>query len=341
MNEDLNKHFRFQIKELFVKLMRRYGPEIVGKLTPESHSKMLRNIRKVETRKVRMKKASESEKSKTRSDDQSNWGEDKTVKSFSSRSTRKLPEGIDDILADSSEDELLDDSTERDNYPKGKLRQPDAWIEEDVENDEVLDLSDARKTTRKILSVNPFKKKVQEQRETKERFPMTEDGKIVIAEDDFDPTKRSTKRKLDSDEDDSESENADNAPFDDATVFSALSKYTTTSAVSKGSKGTSFSAMSYRTGGRGIHRDTTREKQEDLGSEYKSKKAGGDMKRRGKPDPYAYIPLDRRALNKRKAKKMAGQFNAVVRSAKRGASRGSKQRSKKSGKNFAKKIKTD
>ena len=28
-------------------------------------------------------------------------------------------------------------------------------------------------------------------------------------------------------------------------------------------------------------------------------KASGDMKRRGKPDPYAYIPLNRNTLNKR------------------------------------------
>lgn len=35
------------------------------------------------------------------------------------------------------------------------------------------------------------------------------------------------------------------------------------------------------------------------GSEYSSKKAKGDMKQRGKLDPYAYIPLSRNTLNKR------------------------------------------
>lgn len=35
------------------------------------------------------------------------------------------------------------------------------------------------------------------------------------------------------------------------------------------------------------------------GSEYSSKKAKGDMKQRGKLDPYAYIPLTRNTLNKR------------------------------------------
>lgn len=35
------------------------------------------------------------------------------------------------------------------------------------------------------------------------------------------------------------------------------------------------------------------------GGEYSSKKAKGDMKLRGKLDPYAYIPLTRNTLNKR------------------------------------------
>lgn len=35
------------------------------------------------------------------------------------------------------------------------------------------------------------------------------------------------------------------------------------------------------------------------GSEYKSKKAKGDIKKKGKLDPYAYLPLRRSNLNKR------------------------------------------
>lgn len=35
------------------------------------------------------------------------------------------------------------------------------------------------------------------------------------------------------------------------------------------------------------------------GSEYRARKAGGDIKKKGKPDPYAYVPLTRAALNRR------------------------------------------
>jgi ribosomal RNA-processing protein 12 len=35
------------------------------------------------------------------------------------------------------------------------------------------------------------------------------------------------------------------------------------------------------------------------GMEYQSRKAKGDVKKKGKPDPYAYLPLSRKALNRR------------------------------------------
>ena len=92
----------------------------------------------------------------------------------------------------------------------------------------------------------------------------------------------------------------------------------------------------YKAGGRGIHRPLDENANENeggkkkkmssqgggFGAEYRSKKAKGDMKRKGKPDPYAYIPLDANMLNKRKVKKMQGKFRNVVGAAKKGASKG-------------------
>ncbi|KAM0736189.1 RRP12-like protein [Formica fusca] len=64
----------------------------------------------------------------------------------------------------------------------------------------------------------------------------------------------------------------------------------------------SQSTSRYRAGGSGIHRSLKASKVE-LGSEYRAVKAGGDIERKGKPDPYAYLPLTRAALNRRKKKK--------------------------------------
>ncbi len=85
-------------------------------------------------------------------------------------------------------------------------------------------------------------------------------------------------------------------------------------------------------GGSGIHRPLgVAKKQEvkDPGAEYRSKKAKGDMKKPGKADPYAYVPLDMKNLNRRKRAKAAGQFKNLVRGAKKGASKGQKMKAKK------------
>lgn len=80
------------------------------------------------------------------------------------------------------------------------------------------------------------------------------------------------------------------------------------------------SASRYTTGGKGIHRSVSgggaasdaismksgksgytakSGKSSHAGTEYSTKKAKGDMKKKGKLDPYAYIPLSRNTLNKR------------------------------------------
>lgn len=76
------------------------------------------------------------------------------------------------------------------------------------------------------------------------------------------------------------------------------------------------SASRYTTGGKGIHRpmggsdavsmksgksgySAKSGKSNHAGTEYSTKKAKGDMKKKGKLDPYAYIPLSRNTLNKR------------------------------------------
>ena len=52
------------------------------------------------------------------------------------------------------------------------------------------------------------------------------------------------------------------------------------------------------------------------------------MKKKGKPDPFAYIPLNHKTLNKRKAVKSHGVFSKVVKAAKKGANKGNKYKVK-------------
>lgn len=106
-------------------------------------------------------------------------------------------------------------------------------------------------------------------------------------------------------------------------------------AVPGGGRGRGGAAGRGDAGGRGGGRGGGADKRQKVravrgtatGAEFRSKKAGGDVKRKGATlEPYAYIPLDGRTLTGRKAGNTAlKQYDAVVGGG-RGAKKGSQQR---------------
>ncbi len=55
------------------------------------------------------------------------------------------------------------------------------------------------------------------------------------------------------------------------------------------------------------------------GVEFKPRKAGvgGDVKKAGRPDPFAYVPLDKRMLNRRKKRQPVKALSGVLSASKR------------------------
>lgn len=183
-------------------------------------------------------------------------------------------------------------------------------------------------------------------------FKLDATGKLVIEE-----PKRGGKQD-DSDSDDDIDIDDDNATKeqnnesdddDEATENAKMKarKRKANSAMSQASGKTAGTQSRYVAGGKGIHRPLNGSSAESTrtgysgktgasgkttastsyGSEYKSKKARGDVKKKDTTyDPYAYIPLSRNSLNKRKRAKSAGQFKSVVAGARKGAAAGSKRR---------------
>lgn len=70
------------------------------------------------------------------------------------------------------------------------------------------------------------------------------------------------------------------------------------------------------------------------GSRYRAKRAGGDVKVDGAPDPYAFVGFHPKFLNKRMRTQASKQFSGIVKSAERGALKGAKAASKKRSKEF-------
>ena len=58
-------------------------------------------------------------------------------------------------------------------------------------------------------------------------------------------------------------------------------------------------------------------------------RARGDVKVKGQPDPFAYVPLLTEKLNRRKRAKLVGQFAGLVKKARSGSAAGTRQRGRK------------
>lgn len=178
-------------------------------------------------------------------------------------------------------------------------------------------------------------------------FRTDHSGKLIIEE-----PKRGGIKSDDTDSDDEIDENgnenkdisAKESDSDNEATENARAKIRKRKANNSATSQTSNKIGTYVAGGKGIHRPlngaasirsgytatsakTSGSKVTSAyGSEYRAKKAKGDIKKKLGVDPYAYIPLSRNTLNKRKRAKNSGQFKSIVQGAKKGAVAGAKRR---------------
>ncbi|XP_048061220.1 RRP12-like protein [Megalobrama amblycephala] len=283
---DMRRHFRVKLKSIYTKMIRKFGFELVKSMLPADQHKVLVNIRKTEARNKRRKLVV-----KTEEDDSDTEDETPKVKG----------ESIEDILAETDSAD-----SDEDEKPKKGLKKPmkkgQAWLKEGV-SDEPLNFLDP-KAAQRVLATNPNLKKATR---AEHGFKVTSDGRLIIKEEDDDDdktkdaemddvleeagvkTRKNPKWKMHDDSD------------DDMNVKPT---------------------MKYKAGGIGIHRPLGA--RPEFGKEYKSKKGKGDVKKEGKCDPYAYVPLKKSQLNRRKKAKLQGQFKGMVRGAKKGALSGTR-----------------
>jgi len=59
------------------------------------------------------------------------------------------------------------------------------------------------------------------------------------------------------------------------------------------------------------------------GDHYRAKKAGGDIRVKGKLEPFAYLPLDPKQLNRRSRQKSIEKYKNIVAAAKKGSAESS------------------
>merc|ERR1719471_2248631 len=228
-----------------------------------------------------------------------------------SMSTKKQ-KTMEEILADSSDEEDdMEESKQGSKKGKKNKKSSQTWIKEGGE--EVVDLLSPT-ASQAVSSSNPkAAKSVAEKSTKKEAFKINSDGKLIINDDDSDDEGKGPKRSARAmanmleDSDDEETETFESLVSGKRRKMAGNSEVGSQKCAMSGIQSAKSGFSKYEPSGTGIHRNTAKEK--DSGAEYRNKSGKGDVKRKGKHDPYAYIPLTHQAL----VKSLMGERDVGVR----------------------------
>uniref|UniRef100_A0A8C3CNF5 Ribosomal RNA processing 12 homolog n=1 Tax=Cairina moschata TaxID=8855 RepID=A0A8C3CNF5_CAIMO len=294
LSDDMRRHFRMKLRNLFTKFIRKFGFELVQGLLPAEYHKVLVNIRKAEAR-SRKQRALRQAAAETEEEEEE-------------EAAQPRGDSMEEILADSEDSEDEEEERQRGKARKKQARQKgQAWLKEG-EEDEPLNFLDPN-VSQRVLATEPAPKR---SRKVKHDFQVSEDGRLIIHDE----------------EEEMENAGAKGVDEEVADVLQDVGLRTKKSQKRRfreeadNEEPEAGSYPQYRAGGSGIHRQLGKEPA--FGAEYRAKKGKGDVKKKGQLDPYAYIPLNRAKLNKRKQAKMQGQFKGLMKGAQRGAKAGRK-----------------
>uniref|UniRef100_A0A8C5W1Z3 Ribosomal RNA processing 12 homolog n=1 Tax=Microcebus murinus TaxID=30608 RepID=A0A8C5W1Z3_MICMU len=300
LSDDMRRHFRMKLRNLFTKFIRKFGFDLVKGLLPQEYHKVLVNIRKAESRAKRHRALSQADVEEEEEEEE--------------EPVQGKGDSIEEILADSEDEE----DNEKEERTRGKeqrklaRQRSRAWLKEGG-GDEPLNFLDP-KVAQRVLATQPGPSRGKKK---DHGFKVSADGRLIIKEE----------------EDGDKIEEEEGAKGEDEEMADLMEDVGVSSKKQQRLKRQKEAdeeelemPPQYQAGGTGIHRPVT--KKATPGAEYKSKKAKGDVKKKGRLDPYAYIPLTRTKLNRRKKVKLQGQFKGLVKAARRGSQVGHKLRRK-------------
>ncbi|XP_008948984.2 RRP12-like protein [Pan paniscus] len=302
LSDDMRRHFRMKLRNLFTKFIRKFGFELVKRLLPEEYHKVLVNIRKAEARAKRHRALSQAAV------------EEEEEEEEEEEPAQGKGDSIEEILADSEDEEDNEEEERSRGKEQRKLaRQRSwAWLKEGG-GDEPLNFLDP-KVAQRVLATQPGPGRG---RKKDHGFKVSADGRLIIREE-------ADGNKME-EEEGAKGKDEEMADLMEDVIIRSK-KHQKLKHQKEAEEEELEIPPQYQAGGSGIHRPVA--KKAMPGAEYKAKKAKGDVKKKGRLDPYAYIPLNRSKLNRRKKMKLQGQFKGLVKAARRGSQVGHKNRRK-------------
>jgi len=202
------------------------------------------------------------------------------------REEEKQKKNFDEFIDDDDEEEEQEESNKVSDKKKSHKNTKEGLYLKEDRDEEITDLLDPQAA--KNYSSNPHSRKVFK------GFPEA-DGKIIIENEEMQDDYQDAEHDTD---------NEDAAEDDKIVVEIPSSNFR-----GKRKRDNEKNSNSRPQGAKRLKRDRSEEPQ-NSGRSYSSKKAKGDMTKPGKHQPFAYIPLNPRNLNKRRQAKAAKQFKS-------------------------------
>jgi len=291
MSKENKQHFKLPLRRILEKLIRKYSYNTVLSLVPNEDHKLLNHIRKMESRKK------------------------KKLNSTTETKLQSFDDLINDNGSENEEDSLPEKPNSNPKKSKKNNHKNDTFL---MESDDPIDFFDPKSISHLRATAPTLNRKRSRlegndegEDDTQSDFPLTEDGKLVILsssaekkEPTLDDMIIEQEREFDAKQYKKRKINDVDMEEDDVDIGNKNMKY-------EGERNRK-------------DKEKTSTSEKHTGKEYKASKAKGDVKKSGKLDPYAYLPLDPRFLNRRQKVKAKRQFDNIIHAAKRGSSAVSK-----------------
>ncbi|KAI1310281.1 hypothetical protein EDD11_003750 [Mortierella claussenii] len=296
-------HFKVKVRHILERLVRRFGYDDVVAFVPEADKKLLINIKKRRERAKRNKKNGSSGMDMDGEEEEGDAEEDskKSTKPLYMQTT--FGSAYEDALY-GSESDLSDDDDDEEQEEGGKApakksnkkkQGADAWIKED--GDTPLDFLD-RAVVSRVTASHPSTQTARKVKDLSSAFKTSSDGKLMIDDSDSD-NEGNAGEDEEVDQETMDLDQAENNYLESLKSVDGFTrgqggkiKFNKTN--KRGVVGKDEDTEMEQAGGAGPIRSKGVKDQRSnkiLGQEFKAKKAGGDVKKKGRVDPYAYVPL--------------------------------------------------
>ncbi|KAG0050943.1 hypothetical protein BGZ83_004275 [Gryganskiella cystojenkinii] len=292
-------HFKVKVRHILERLVRRFGYDDVVAFVPEADKKLLINIKKRRERAKRNKKNGNAGMDMDGDEEEEETDAKKSTKplymqtNFGSAYEDALY-GSESDLSDDDEDEEGGEGKAQQKKSNKKKQGADAWIKED--GDTPLDFLD-RTVVSRVTASHPSTQTARKIKDLSSAFKTSSDGKLMIDDSD------------EENGDDDEEEIDEQAMEMDQAENNYLESLRNADGFTRGQGGKIKFNKTNKRGAGGKDEDTEmteggagpiRSKgvagkdkgpAKLMGQDFKAKKAGGDVKKKGRVDPYAYVPL--------------------------------------------------